>query len=87
MATVAAKAVYTQLRSALLTIASRMGSDLSVAPKTLRVALFACLALISVVVKALVDNGVLTVAQLLAARDAAVAEVWDDEPIDPPPPA
>lgn len=81
MATVTARAVWTQLRDALLTIARRMGSDLSDAPKPLRVALFALLAIVAVVVKALVDNGVLTVAQLLAARDAAVAETWDDEPI------
>lgn len=87
MATVAAKTVFTQLRSALLAIGTRMGCDLSTATKPQRVALFACLALLSVVVKALVDNGVLTTAQLFAARDAALAELWDDEPINPPPPA
>jgi hypothetical protein len=46
------------------------------------------LATVAVVVKALTDKGVLTDADLTAARANALGvdgSTWDDEPINPPP--
>lgn len=79
---IAAKTVWTSLRSATDSIAMEMGTDPASLPKAQRCVLYGLLAVIAIVVKALIDNGVLTIAQLQAAAAAATQEVWDDQPVN-----
>lgn len=64
-------------------IASRLGSDLSTAEKRTRVVDQSLLAVVAIVVKALVDKGVITDQDLGAARNAVLGENWPEEPDDP----
>lgn len=83
-----AKQYVTQLRNAKLAIGSKLGVDLTTAPKPDRVESLSVLALIGVLVKVLVDKGVVTNNELTTELNAAIADVWPDEPVEvtPPPP-
>jgi hypothetical protein len=65
-------------------IARKFGCDISQADKQTRVLNLSMLALLAVVVKTLVDNGVITDAQLNAVMDAARDGSYPDEPNHPP---
>jgi hypothetical protein len=62
------------------TVALRLGVSVPDTQKTARALANADLALVAVVCKAIVDKGLLTDADLQAARDAAIADTWNDEP-------
>lgn len=83
-----AKQYVVQLRSAQNAIGLKLGVDLTTAPKATRVATLSVLALIGVLVKVLVDKGVVTNNELTTELNAAIADVWPDEPVEvtPPPP-
>lgn len=66
-------------------IARKFGVDLSQADKQTRVLNLAFLALLAVVVKTLVDKGVITDADLTATLNAARDDTYEDQPIEPPP--
>lgn len=68
-----------QLKVAEYALAKQMGSDLTTSSKELRVALLAATAATAVLAKALVDQGVLTNAQLQAALTAAQAETFPEQ--------
>lgn len=67
-------------------IARKLGADITQRDKADRVANLALLALLAVLIKTLVDAGVVTDAALIATLDAARDDEWPDEPIEPPPP-
>ena len=73
-----------QMRAAERTIGRKMGVDLASTSKELRVAMLAVTAMIAVLMRALFVAGVITDAQLQAALDAAAADLYDDEPLEPP---
>lgn len=81
MATV--KQYTTRLRSAHERIALKLGTDMVSAPKELRVAVTGGLVLLAVVVKTLVDKGVVTDAELNATFTAVEEALYDDEPANP----
>jgi hypothetical protein len=64
-------------------IALRLGSDLSTADMRTRVLNISVLALIAVVIKDLVDNGVTTNARLNSTLNTALAETWPEQADDP----
>lgn len=82
MATV--KQYMGQMRAAERAVGRKMGVDLAHAGKELRVAMLAVTAMIAVLMRALFVAGVITDAQLQAALDAAAADVYDPEPLEPP---
>jgi hypothetical protein len=67
-------------------IAKRLGCDIRQADKPTRVLNLALLVMLAVVVKTLVDKGVITDQELMGTMDAARDGIYDDEPIEPPPP-
>ena len=71
---------WNALKSTRDQIAVLMGVDVAGMPKTARALANANLATVGIVVKALTDKGVISDADLTAARNAAIADVWDDEP-------
>lgn len=77
MATV--KAYVVAMRKAQRGIAVKLGSSLE--DKRAQVIVASCLALQGVLIKLLVDKGVVTDAELQAALDAAEAAAYEDEPI------
>lgn len=64
-------------------IALRLGSDIRTADKRTRIVNISILALIAVVIKDLVDNGVTTNARLNTVLNTALGETWPEEPDDP----
>ena len=82
MATI--KQYITNMRAAQKAIARSMGSDVTAADKQTRVAVLAGDAMVAVVCKTLVDNGVITDGQLTAVMNAALADLYDDEPSELP---
>lgn len=66
-------------------MAEKFGVGLRSSRVEIRVLNLTVLALIAVVVKALVDKGVLTDAELVALMNGAADDGWDREPIEPPP--
>lgn len=72
-----------RMRNLTLSVARQMGCDLTQADKQLRVGLYSNGVSIAVLAKTLVDNGVITDAQLLATINAADAGVYPDEPFIP----
>jgi hypothetical protein len=72
-----------QMRQRQDVIASKYGCDISRADKQVRVLNLSILALIAVVVKTLVDKGVITDAELLATMNAARDDTYPDEPVEP----
>lgn len=82
MATV--KQYTQQIRNRQTVIARKLGCDINQSDKKTRVVNLALIVLIAVLVKTLVDKGVITDADLAATLDAARDDAYDDEPIDPP---
>lgn len=77
MATV--RAYWGSLRNTRNTIAQLLGTDIRGADTQVRAVSGADLATVAIVMKALVDKGLISNAELDAARDAALAELWDTE--------
>lgn len=76
----------TQLRAAQRTIGVRMGSDTGQRQKSDRVLIASLLAILAVLIKVLVDKGVVTDQELVAALNQARAALYADEqdgPLDP----
>jgi hypothetical protein len=84
MATVAA--YVTQMLTRERVIAKKLGCDIRQADKPTRVLNLAMLVMLAVVVKTLVDKGVVTDADLLATMDTARDDAYNDQPTEPPPP-
>lgn len=82
MATV--RQYVTQMRGTMNTVATQMGVDVTRTDKQARVTVTCLLAIIAVVVKTLVDKGVISNAELQATLDGAVGEVWPPESDLPP---
>ena len=74
-----ARQYWGALRTTRNQIAQAMGTWIPSLPVEARAVSNADMALVGIVMKALVDNNVLTDAQLQAAQAAALAEVWDPE--------
>lgn len=64
------------MRDAMADIAQRLGVDLSQEPKATRALALSNLAVQSVLIKALVDKGVITDTELLAAVNAMRSSAW-----------
>ena len=79
------KAYVTALSNRQQVIAMKYGADLNRTSKTTRVAIKSVLVLLAIVIKTLVDKGVVTDAELTATLDAARDDAYPDEPVDPPP--
>jgi sugar (pentulose or hexulose) kinase len=77
------QAYIANMRAAQKAIAAKMGCDIFGADKQTRVAVLAGDAIAAVLAKTLVDNGIITNAALTAVMDAALADLYDDEPIEP----
>lgn len=71
----------TQLFAAQQEIALRLGSNLS--EKNNRILVQSLLATIAILVKAIVDKGLLTDQELIAARNAVLGETWPEEEDNP----
>lgn len=82
MATV--KQYVQQLRDAQRVIARKFGVDVYLTDKQTRAIVLSGLCLLAVVIKTLVDKGVITDADLKATLDAAKADLYPDEPVEPP---
>ena len=80
------KQYVTQMQGIQKNIGLKFGSDITQRDKQARVTNLASLALLAVVIKTLTDNAVITDAQLLAVLNAAAADTYADEPVNPPPP-
>lgn len=74
-----------QMRDRQAVVARKLGGDVFRSDKTLRVLNLSELTLLAAVVKTLVDNAIITDAQLLATLDAARDDAYTDEPIEPSP--
>jgi len=74
------KQYTTRLRSGVQKVALRFGTDLNGSTKTLRAVVMGVLVMIAVVVKTIVDKGVVSDAELLATFQAAEDEAQDGEP-------
>ena len=81
MATI--KQYIQNMRAAQKAIATSMGCDITAADKQTRVAVLAGDAIAAVICKTLVDNGIITDAALTAVLNAALADLYDDEPTEP----
>lgn len=77
------KAYVAALSNRQQAIAMKYGADVTRTSKTTRVAIKSVLVLLAVVVKTLVDKGVVTDAELTATLDAARDDTYDDEPVEP----
>lgn len=64
------------MRDAMWDISERFGVDLSQEPKALRAGLLSVLAVQAILIKTLVDKGVITDAELLAAVNSVRASPW-----------
>lgn len=64
------------MRDTMWDIAERFGVDMAQEPKALRAGLLSVLAVQSILIKTLVDKGVITDAELLAAVNAVRASPW-----------
>jgi hypothetical protein len=86
-----ARTLWESLRTFRNQVALRMGTDVTRAPQDVRALGNANLATVAVLAKVLLDNNVITAAQLNAAAAAALGadgSVWDPEtPTDHLPPA
>ena len=69
-----------QMRDRQMVISRKLGSDIGRTQKQDRVMNLALLILIAVVVKVLVDKGVITDAELLGELNRARDAAYDDEP-------
>lgn len=83
----AIKVYLDSIRQRELVIARKLGADLTGLESQLRVLNLSLLAVISVLAKTLIENGVITTAQLNAVLDSARDDTWwtePDNPADPP---
>lgn len=80
------KQYITQMRDVQRSVALQFGADVSQLDKQARVLNLSILALLAVLIETLTDNGVITDAQLVAVLDAAIADNYPDEPVNPPSP-
>jgi hypothetical protein len=71
------------MRDAQWSIASKLGVDLSRADKVTRVLMLSTLAVLAVVVKTIVDQGLITDAQLKATLNTLRQATYTDEPPEP----
>jgi len=69
------------MRDAAWDIAERFGVDITQEPKASRAELLSLLAVQSVLIKALVDKGVITDAELLTAVNAMRSSPWSPGPL------
>jgi hypothetical protein len=74
------KAYVQALRDRQLIIGEKLGTHLQGTPKEDRVLNLSVLALLSVLIKTLVDKGVITDAELTATLNEARDDAWPDEP-------
>lgn len=77
------KQLIAAMRARQDAIARKFGCDIASASKQWRVLNLSILALLAVLIKTLIDQGVITGAQLMATMDAARDDTYDDEPVDP----
>ncbi len=77
----------TQMGNAQIRIARKMGMDLASGGLQDRVPVLVCDVMIGVVLKALVDKGLVTDAELSAALAAVAADNYDQQPDNPAAPA
>lgn len=75
----------TQMGNAQKKIARKLGYDLASGPLEQRVPVLVCDVMIAVVLKALVDKGVVTDAELVAALNSVRDDTYDTQPTDPIP--
>lgn len=71
------------MRDAQWSIASKLGVDISRADKTTRVLMLSTLVVLAVVVKTIVDQGLVTDAQLKATLNTLRQAAYNDEPPEP----
>lgn len=83
----AIKVYLDSIRQRELAIARKLGADLASLDSQTRVLNLALLSVIAVLAKTLIENGVITVAQLNAVLDSARDDTWWTEPTDPADPA
>jgi hypothetical protein len=69
------------MRDAMWDIAQRFGVDLTQEPKATRAVMLSNLAVQAVLIKALVDKGVITDTELLAAINAMRSSPWSPGPL------
>ena len=72
-----------QLLTQQRALAKRLGADLGRADKQTRVLNMANLVLAAIIIKVLVDKGVISNADLQAGLATAQAEIWDDLTTEP----
>lgn len=83
----AIKVYLDSIRARELAIARKLGADLTSLEAQHRVMNLSLLAVIAVLAKTLIENGVITVAQLNAVLDSARDDTWWTEPDNPADPA
>jgi hypothetical protein len=69
-----------KIRGVMVAVGRKMGVDMAGTPKELRVGLLALAAVLAVLIKTLVDQNVITDAQLQDGLDALELDPQDDEP-------
>ena len=77
------KQYVTALSNRQQVIATKYGADITRTSKANRAAIKSLLVLLAIVIKTLVDKGVVTDAELNATLDAARDDAYDDEPVEP----
>lgn len=82
MATV--KTYANQFTRRAVVVARKFGFDPELSDKPTRVLVRTLMVVLGVVVKLLVDKGVFTDQELLAAFDTAADDAYPDEPVEPP---
>lgn len=71
------------LKDAAVAVAYKRGVQVTKSDKNTRVLVLALLTIVAAVVKAIVDKGLLTNAELQATLDLASGDAYPDEPIQP----
>lgn len=77
------KQYLARLRRFTVRVASALGSDVSGSSTELRCAVMAVLCVVAVLIKLLVDAGLLTSDQVAAALTAAEDDLYEREPTNP----
>lgn len=78
---------FNALRTTRNAFALKMGVDVTQSTKEVRAVAGGTLACLAVILKLLVDKGLVSDAELQAAQTAALGadgSTWDDEPLQPP---
>lgn len=83
----AIKVYLDSIRARELAIARKLGADLAGLDAQTRVLNLSLLSVIAVLAKTLIENGIITVAQLNAVLDSARDDTWWSEPDAPADPA